>query len=165
MKKGDTIFRFCGYRLIYPFLKKKYWGIRVNFYNKYLIALDQNGNFENLFVSRVNVASGYELYSSSTRSNFFKFCKATFGVTRPEYIDFVGIRPDDLIGKYFIRTAEGKFKKAPKETSFDVKLAKNLINYCSDTPHSKIRLLDSMVREYVSKYLVSEEEIRKEYED
>lgn len=145
-------FYLCGYALIYPYLKKKYVDrkVRVYHYNKYLLALDNEGNLHKIFISRVSIKTNYEVFSYGKRSNFFKLCRAIFGVRKSNNMEFAQIQPNDLIGHYVTRVNGKQFVKSPKSASFCADIVSRCISLLTLVPNSEVFIEDSMIKKFIA---------------
>jgi hypothetical protein len=144
-------FYLCGYALVYPFLKKELRNknIRIYYYNKYLLGLDKEGNLHKIFISRVSIKTNYEVFSYHKRSNFFKLCKAVYGVRNPRNMEFARITPNDLLGHYVTRIDKKHFVKSPKSASFCAEIVSRCISLFTLVPNSMVFIEDSMIKKFI----------------
>lgn len=153
-----TLLYLCGYILVYPVIKKKYWYKRIslNFFNKYLLGIDNNGDLHKIFISRVSIQSGYEVFSYNKRSNLFKLCRAIYGTRQTRTAEFAKILPNDLIGHYVLCDMESReYKKAPSNKMFPAELASRCISFCSSNKNSIIFLDAGMIKNFIKSRQIS----------
>lgn len=151
----DDVYYICGYRLVYPVLKKELYNTKVNFYSKYLIALNSDGDFRYFFISRVHIERGYELYSNENKkSNFFKLCRAVWGIRSIKTLKYADIKPNDLIKHYFA-VKNGEFVKAPDDFQFKAILAGKCISFFTNSEESMVKLDRDMVLNYIKTMSIS----------